>query len=82
MSSFGSEVAGCRRRLDGRSRRSSSGRPCCFGSLKTKPEEDGPFETRQAALFEFTEGTYNRQLLHSAVSTKTPAELKQLAAAA
>ena len=56
-----------------------------FGSLKTELQEDGPFETRQAArsaLFEFIEGFYNRQRLHSAIGTKTPTEMEQLAAAA
>ena len=56
-----------------------------FGSLKTELEEDGPFETRQAArsaLFEFIEGFYNRQRLHSAIGYKTPTKLEQLAAAA
>ena len=56
-----------------------------FGSLKTELEEDGPFETRQAArsaLFEFIEGFYNRQRLHSAIGYKTPTEMEQLAAAA
>ena len=56
-----------------------------FSSLKTELEEDGPFETRQAArsaLFEFIEGFYNRQRLHSAIGYKTPTEMEQLAAAA
>jgi len=56
-----------------------------FGSLKTELEGDGPFETRQAArsaLFEFIEGFYNRQRLHSAIGYKTPTEMEQLAAAA
>lgn len=56
-----------------------------FASLKTELEEDGPFQTRQAAksaLFAFIEGFYSRQRLHSAIGYKAPAEMEQLAAAA
>jgi transposase InsO family protein len=56
-----------------------------FGSLKTEIEGDGPFPTRQAAraaLFDFIEGFYNRQRLHSAIGYVTPTRKEQLAAAA
>jgi putative transposase len=56
-----------------------------FGSLKTELEDDGVYDTRQAArnaLFSFIEGFYNRERLHSAIGYQTPVQMERLAAAA
>jgi len=55
------------------------------GSLKTELEDDGVYDTRQAArnaLFSFIEGFYNRERLHSAIGYQTPVQMELLAAVA
>jgi len=56
-----------------------------FGSLKTELDDDGVYNTRQAArnaIFSFIEGFYNRERLHSAIGYLTPTQIEWLAAAA
>ena len=56
-----------------------------FGSMKTELDSGSGYQTRQAArseLFQFIEGFYNRQRLHSGIGYMTPMQKEQLAAAA
>jgi putative transposase len=56
-----------------------------FGSPKTELEDDGVYDTRQAArnaLFSFIEGFYNRERLHSAIGYQTPVQMETIATAA
>ncbi|MSP30875.1 MAG: hypothetical protein EXR09_10675 [Acetobacteraceae bacterium] len=56
-----------------------------FGSPKTELEDNGVYDTRQAArntLFSFIEGRYNRERLHFAIGYQTPVQMQLLAAAA
>ncbi len=56
-----------------------------FGSIKTELDSGSGYQTRQAArseLFQFIEGFYNRQRLHSGIGYMIPMQKEQLAAAA